>query len=166
MKTTKEIGLARAASADPTNLLRQMTAEVDRMFNQELRWPALAHRIVAKTATWYPEIDVFERNNCLVAKIDLPGLKKDEVTIEVADGRLTMTGERQTETSDKKHNFYRCERAYGSFFRAISLPDGVAVDDIRATFTDGVLEVSVPLPPPDAAPKPRTVKIDEPVAAA
>src|SRR5262245_18438568 len=96
MMTKKETALPRAASADPMGMLRQMSAEIDRMFNQEYRWPALAHRVLAKTATWYPEIDVFERSDCLVAKVDLPGMKKEDVKVEVADGQLTIAGERRT----------------------------------------------------------------------
>jgi HSP20 family protein len=165
MLTKKATGLAQA-SADPMGLLRQVTAEIDHMFDQQYRWPALAHRILAKTATWYPEIDVFEKNNCLVAKVDLPGMKKEDVKVEVADGQLTIAGERKTETDEKKQNFYRCERAYGSFYRAVPLPDGIVIDDVTATFADGVLEVTVPLPSPAVAPKPKAVKIEEPVSAA
>jgi HSP20 family protein len=162
MITRKERGLAGAAAADPVGMLRQATAEIDRMFNQEYRWPALAHRILAKAATWYPEIDVLEEEHGLVVKADLPGMKKDDVKVEVIDGQLTIAGERKTVTDEKKHSFYRCERAYGSFYRTIPLPAGIAVDDVTAAFADGVLEVRVPLPPPAVGPKPKPVRVEGP----
>jgi len=155
----------KAASADRLGLLRQVTAEIDRMFNQEYRWPGLANRGLAKSATWHPEIDVFDEDDCLVAKIDLPGLKKEDVKVEVAEGQLTIAGERKTET-DEKRAFYRCERACGNFYRVIPLPDGIEIDAVKATFADGVLEVRVPLLPRAAGAKPKAVEIEDRRAAA
>ena len=110
------------------------------------RWPALRSRPAVEGAKWFPEIDVFEKDNRLVTKIDLPGLKKEDVKVEVTDGHLAISGERKTEAEEKKEQFYRCEREYGSFYRAVPLPEGVKLEDVKATFADGVLEVSVPLP--------------------
>jgi HSP20 family protein len=165
MLTKKTTRLAPAASADSLARLRQATAEIDRMFHQEYRWPALTQRVLAKTASWYPAIDVFDEDNCLVANVDLPGMKKEEVKVEVVDGQLTIAGERKVGTDEKKHRFYRCERGYGSFYRTIPLPSGVAIDSVTATFADGVLNLRVPLPPPEAASKPRAVKVEGPAAA-
>jgi HSP20 family protein len=88
-------------------------------------------------------------------------MKKDDVTVEVTDGYLAISGERKTEVKEKKEDFYRCERGYGNFYRAVPLPEGVTLEDVKATFTEGVLEVSVPLP---AKPKAdvRRVEIQEP----
>ena len=80
-----------------------------------------------------PGIDVFEKDNRLVTKIDLPGMKKEDVKVEVTDGRLTISGERRTEVEEKKEQFFRCERAFGSFYRSVPLPDGVKFDDVKAT---------------------------------
>jgi HSP20 family protein len=152
------------ATRDPFNLLRQMTSEFDRMFEASawpsFRWPAFRTRPSAEAATWFPEIDVFEKDNRLVTKIDLPGLKKEDVKVEVTDGHLAISGERKTEAEEKKENFYRCEREYGSFYRAVPLPEGVKLEDVKATFSDGVLEVSVPLPAKPEA-KVRKVEIQE-----
>jgi HSP20 family protein len=92
----------------------------------------------------------------------LPGLKKEDVKVEVSDGYLAISGERRKEEEEKGDQFYRCEREYGSFQRAVPLPEGVKLEDVKATFNDGVLEVSVPVP---AAPKAevRTVAIEDPV---
>jgi HSP20 family protein len=133
---------------DPLTFLRQMTSELDRMFEAP-GWPSFRFplfRAKPPEAAWFPEIDVFEKDNRLVTKIDLPGMKKDDVKVEVTDGHLAISGERKTEAEEKKENFYRCEREYGSFYRAVPLPEGVKLDDVKATFADGVLEVSIPLP--------------------
>jgi len=82
----------------------------------------------------------------LVTRVDLPGMKKDDLTVEVTDGHLALSGQRKRETEEKKDNIYRSEREYGDFYRLVPLPDGVTLADVKATFADGVLEVSVPLP--------------------
>ena len=114
----------------------------------------------AEEASWFPEIDVFEKDNRLVTKIDLPGIKKYDVKVEVTDHHLAISGERKTEAEKKKENFYRCEREYGSFYRTVPLPEGVKLEDVKATFSDGVLEVSIPLPAKLEA-KARKVEIQE-----
>lgn len=161
----KETSLAPAGPIrDPLAILRQMTSALDRMFDEPgwpaFRFPTIAARDVAATADWSPGIDVFEKDNRLVTKIDLPGMKKEDVKVEVTDGHLAISGERKTEAEEKKENFYRCERAYGSFYRVVPLPDGMKLEDIKATFSNGVLEVSIPLPArPDT--KVRKVEIQE-----
>jgi HSP20 family protein len=141
---------ALASIRDPFTLLRQMTSELDKVFETSgwpsFRWPAFRTPPATEAATWFPEIDVFEENNRLITKIDLPGLKKEDVKVEVTDGYLAISGERKSEAEEKKEHFYRCEREYGSFYRAVPLPEGVKFEDVKASFSDGVLAVSVPLP--------------------
>jgi HSP20 family protein len=148
---------------DPFELMREMTSDFDRWFGEParpfFRWPSLRRRATEEIG-WSPEIDVFEKDNRLVTKIDLPGMKKDDVKVEVTDGQLAISGERKHETEEKGKEFYRCEREYGSFYRSVPLPEGANVDDVKATFTDGVLEVSVPLPARSEA-KVRSVEIQE-----
>ena len=165
MAEKKEAALARARAArDPFTLLREMTSELDRVFEQPLgtafRWPSFRAFTPPEGVSWAPQVDVFERDNRLVTKVDLPGLKKEDVKVEVTDGHLSISGERKSETEEEKDNVYRCERSYGSFYRVVPLPEGAKLEDVKATFTDGVLEVSVPLPAKVEA-KPRTVKIEE-----
>ena len=132
---------------DPFAVLRQMTSELDRMFDDwPMAWRALRSMAPGDSAAWAPKIDVFERDNRLVTRVDLPGMKKDDVSVEVTDGTLLLRGERRRETEKKNDQLYRSEREYGSFFRTVPLPDGVTLEDVKATFADGVLEVSVPLP--------------------
>jgi HSP20 family protein len=92
-------------------------------------------------------------------------MKKEDVKVEVTDGRLAISGERKTEAEEKGEQFYRCERECGSFYRSVPLPEGAKIEDVKATFTDGVLEVSVPLPARPEA-KIRKVEIQEPAKAA
>ena len=163
----KQDTLAPIRSAhDPFSLLRQMTSELDRAFDD---WPSFGFPSFGQRATesiaWSPKIDVFEKDNRLVTRVDLPGMKKEEVSVEVTDGHLALSGERKRETEEKKDNFYRSEREYGSFYRAVPLPEGVKLEDVKATFSDGVLEVSVPLPARPEA-NVRKVQIEEPKKAA
>ena len=129
-----------------------------------LRWPMLRASL-PETPEWSPKIDVFEKDKRLVTRVDLPGVKKEDVSVEVTDGHLALSGERRRETEEKKDNCYRSEREYGSFYRAVPLPDGGKLDDVKATFSDGVLEVSIPLPARAEA-KVRKVQIEEPVKSA
>ncbi len=133
---------------DPFALMREMTSDLDRWFSEParpfLRWPPLRRR-AAEESGWYPQVDVFEKDSRLVTRIDLPGTKKEDVKVEVSDGQLVVSGERKRELEEKEKDFYRCEREYGSFHRSVPLPEGANVDDVKATFADGVLEVSVPL---------------------
>jgi HSP20 family protein len=150
------------ARRDPFSLLRQVTSELDRVFDEPFesafRFPAF--RGLAAHTSWAPKIDVFERDNRLVTKVDLPGIKKEDVRVEIADGHLAIAGERKNEVEEKKDNVYRSERSFGSFYRAVPLPEGVKIEDIKATFAEGVLEVSVPLPA-KVEEKPRTIEIED-----
>jgi HSP20 family protein len=162
MSTKKHTALTLGGSApDPFALLRQMTSAIDRMVDESawpsFHWPSLRTRPGLEQTGWFPGIDVFEKDNRLVTKVDLPGMKKEDVKVEVTDGHLAISGERKTEAEEKKGDFYKCERAYGSFYRAVPLPEGVKLEDVKATFADGVLEVSVPLP---SKPEAKVRKVD------
>jgi HSP20 family protein len=166
MSDKKETAVApRRTVVDPFAWVRQFTRDFDPWFEHfgSFRWPSLQTVAVKDTVGWTPQIDVFERDHQLVTKIDLPGLKKDDVKVEVTDGYLAISGERKSESEEKHDNVYRCERTFGSFYRAVPLPEGVRLEDVKATFNNGVLEVTVPIPA-QATAKPRTVTIEEPVA--
>lgn len=143
---------------EPLNLIRQMTSELDRMFDEPwtlFRWPS-ADLASPDAPIWAPKVDVVRKDNKLITRVDLPGMKKEDVQVQVEDGFLTLSGERQKETKEEKDNVYREEREYGSFYRSVPLPKGVKADEVKATFSNGVLEVTVPLP---AAEKPNARKI-------
>jgi len=167
MSEKKHDAIAPAPKAqNPFSLLRQMTSELDRVFGEwpSFGWPSFEAVATRQALAWSPKIDVFERDNRLITRVDLPGVKKEEVSVEVTDGHLALSGQRKRETEEKKDNFYRSEREYGSFYRAVPLPDGVKLEDVKANFFDGVLEVSVPLPS-KAEVNVRKVQIEEKPAA-
>src|SRR4051794_11214696 len=95
---------------------------------------------------WTPAMDLVEIDDHFVLKADLPGLAEEDVSIEVNDNVLTVSGERKSEHESRERGFYRVERAYGSFRRTLTLPDGVDADAIMAKFDRGVLEISIPKP--------------------
>ena len=95
---------------------------------------------------WVPKIEVFEQNGVFAVRADLPGLKKDDVKVELTNEALTLSGERKEEKEEKREGYYRSERSYGSFYRYIPLPEGAKTDTATAEFHDGVLEVKMQVP--------------------
>ena len=97
-------------------------------------------------ASWLPAVDVAETEQELVLSFDLPGVPHDEINVEISDNVLTVSGKRERGHEVKQDNYYRFERRFGTFSRSVALPPGVSEEDIRADYTNGVLEVRVPKP--------------------
>ena len=95
---------------------------------------------------WYPAVDMFENEDKLVIKAELPGMDKKDFSVDVKDHVLTLSGERNYDNEVKEENYYRRERGYGKFKRAFTLPADVDSDKIKADFKDGVLKVEIPKP--------------------
>ena len=108
------------------------------------------------TQTWVPTLDAWETNDALVYAFDLPGVPHEEISVEVEDGMLTVSAERDRSAEVSKERYHRLERRFGSFARTVGLPQGVTEDAIRASYKDGVLEIHVPKP---AQVKPRKIEI-------
>src|SRR5918912_2787143 len=108
------------------------------------------------TQTWIPPLDVWETDKEVVFALDLPGVPQDKISVELDDGALTITAEREQTNEVKQEHFHRFERRFGTFSRTIGLPQGVTEDSVRAEFKDGVLEVHVRKP---EQPKPRRIQI-------
>ena len=160
-----ERGLSRDRSTDwswsPFRAMQRMADEMDRMFENfglGRRWENSPVWGATGAGMWAPEIEVFQKNNELTIKADLPGMKRDDVSIEVADNALTIHGERKREHEEEREGVYRSERSYGSFYRTIPLPEGAITEQAKATFRDGVLEIRMPAPP---ASKGRRLEITE-----
>jgi len=102
-------------------------------------------------AGWSPQLEVFERGDRMVVRADLPGLTKDDVQVEITNEAVSIRGERRQEHEERREGYYHTERSYGSFFRTIPLPDGTEIDQADATFRDGVLEITVPVPRREAS---------------
>lgn len=95
---------------------------------------------------WSPQVEVSRRGNDLVVCADLPGMKKEDIHVEIRDDQLVLQGERRQESTEDREGFYRSERSYGRFYRTVPLPEGTNPDQVRANFKDGVLEIKLPLP--------------------
>jgi HSP20 family protein len=95
---------------------------------------------------WSPQIEMLRRGDKLVVRADLPGLKPEDVNVEIENNVLAISGERSEEREENRDDFYRSERSYGQFYRAVPLPEGVTGEQCEATFKDGVLEVTLPAP--------------------
>jgi HSP20 family protein len=106
---------------------------------------------------WSPAVDIFETQNELVLKADLPDIDPKLVGIQLENGTLTLRGERKFESENNGKGFHRIERPYGQFVRAFSLPDTVEGDQVKADYKNGVLTVT--LPKKEVA-KPRTINIE------
>ena len=133
---------------------------VDRTMRGFVSWPRLDpwhHRTTFWQKDWFPSIDVFEREGNMVLRADLPGMKREDIDVAVEDDVLVLQGHRHEEKEIKEEDYRRSERATGVFCRAIKLPEGVYADSIEATYTDGVLEVTIPFP---ATPEPKRLKVE------
>lgn len=94
--------------------------------------------------TWTPAVDVYERDQALILKAELPGFSKDDVQVDIKDNVLTLKGERKREQDVKEEQYHRVERMFGAFQRSFVLPALVDADKAEATFKDGVLELKLP----------------------
>jgi HSP20 family protein len=102
-------------------------------------WPALL-----RETAWVPDMDILERAGKTVVRVDVPGIKREDLEVAVEGEMLVIRGKREEEKEVKEEDYYCSERATGEFSRAISLPEGVKAEDIEATCEDGVLEVVLP----------------------
>ena len=142
----------------PFRALRDLETEMDRMFGLT-RWP-----VVERGATdllegvWSPSMDVYQTEDKIVVKADVPGLEKKDFDISVVNSHLTIKGERKHENEVKEDNYHRIERVYGTFERSFELPATVNAEKIQAEYKDGVLEVTLPKKE-EAKPKQIAVKV-------
>ena len=120
---------------------------------------SLAKHEEIATADWYPSVDVAETERAFHIHAELPGVKKEDIKVNVNDGVLTLSGHRKAKLEEKGKKFHRVERSYGSFSRSFALPDNVKPDSVQANFQDGVLEVDLPKSI-DEKPKQVDVKIN------
>ncbi len=106
---------------------------------------------------WVPAVDIYETKDSIVLNVELPGVTKEEISLEVKDNTLTLRGEKKMEKDVKEESYHRMERTYGSFMRAFTLPSTVQQEKVKARFKDGILEVSIPKA---EEAKPKQIKVD------
>lgn len=135
---------------EPFRDLAQVQSEMARLMNGLFEGPGRASQ------SWVPPLDVWETETELVYAFDLPGIAEEAITIEAQDDTLTVTATREKTQEEAGDRFYRFERRYGTFSRAVGLPAGVDDSKIAATYANGVLEVHVPKP---EEAKPRRIQL-------
>jgi len=129
--------MASVVRWDPFRDVMALREEVNRLFGRTLGEGAGA-------AVWTPAVDVFDTKDAIVLKAELPGMKAEDIDIEIDDNVLTIKGERRFREALEDGRYYRLERSYGHFSRSLTLPQGVRGDQVQAQFDQGVLEVRVP----------------------
>jgi HSP20 family protein len=144
--------LERLFGLSPFATLRGFTEEMDRMFRGKSQ----------AVETWAPTVDIQRCNGDLVVTAELPGLRKEDVKVEVTENALIIEGERKLEHKEDHEGYHRYERSYGNFYRAIPLPEGAKTDQTKAELNDGILRISVPVP--EAKKNIRQITVEEPAA--
>jgi HSP20 family protein len=158
--TRRSLSTSLEWGGNPFRAMQRLANEMDRMFADigVGRHMSLPLPRTTDVDLWAPDIDVVQRNNELTIKADLPGLRREDVLVDITDDAVTIQGERKLEREEEREGIYHTERSYGSFCRVIPLPEGAMTDQAKATFRDGVLEVIMPAPP---ASKGRRLEITE-----
>jgi HSP20 family protein len=125
---------------NPFGDLSRLQSQLDQLMD----WPSGQRLDATRGTSWIPAVDVFEDNERLLFKIDVPEVRKEDVNVRVDNGVLTIEGSRKLENEEKKNGYHRVERVSGKFARSFALPSTLATDAINAELKDGVLRVSVP----------------------
>jgi HSP20 family protein len=127
----------------PMGHLQSFQDEMNRMFNQFFRSGA-GEEGSWEQRTWAPPVDIYETDDALVFQADLPGVAKDEVSIEIHNNTLILRGERKHDAAVTEDNYHRVERAYGPFQRSFMLPTMVDQEKVQASYHEGILELRLP----------------------
>jgi HSP20 family protein len=131
----------------PFAMLRRMQEDMDRFFGGFGPGRGFLTRgREFQGADWAPAIDAFQRGNEFVVRADVPGLSREDLSVEIADDALTIRGERKYDHKEEREGVFHSERSYGSFYRVIPLPEGAVTESAKAEFKDGVLEVVIQAP--------------------
>ena len=142
----------------PFRELEKGLDEMERLFEDIFGRPffPIAWRRAPARRAWSPPLEAYEKEEEYVVKVELPGMKKEEIEVSVMEDTLTIKGERRVEEEVKEENYYLCERCYGSFERSITLPSSVDMAKVKASYENGILEIKLPKVPEV---KPRKVEI-------
>ena len=140
----------------PFAMMRRISDEMDRLFENFGMGRGLTgydpqgfgnpQRTQGASSMWSPHVEVMEREGKLVIQADLPGIKREDVNVEIEQDAVVIQGHRHQEQTSDQSGYYRSERSYGSFYRTIPLPEGTNADSASATFRDGVLKIELDAP--------------------
>lgn len=132
---------------EPFGLMRKMTEDMDQLIHNYIGRPLNDARLRATSTTgWTPPVEVAQRNRQFVVCAELPGVKREDVHIEIQRDRVTIEGDRLQEPPREDNEYRRSERSYGHFYRVIALPPGADPEAASASMRDGLLEITVPMP--------------------
>jgi HSP20 family protein len=164
-------GNTELLAANPFELMQRMSDEMDRVFGRVLGGLGAGRSLAGRSPVsglpsidqpvWSPRIEAFQEGDKFIIRAELPGLKKDDVEVNVTDDAVIIQGQRREERTEEREGFYHSERSYGSFYRAIPLPEGTIADTAEASFRDGVLEIRLQAPPREVS-RGRKIEIKEP----
>jgi HSP20 family molecular chaperone IbpA/ribosome-associated toxin RatA of RatAB toxin-antitoxin module len=133
---------------EPFVMMRKMTEDMDQIFERFVGRPmygAKPTQAVAGPVAWSPPLEIAQRDNQLVVRADLPGVRQEDVHVEIKNDRLVIEGDRRDEQQAQGQGYRRSERSYGHFYRAIALPEGASPEQASASMRDGVLEITMPV---------------------
>lgn len=139
---------------DPLRELRAMQEQMNRLFEMS-RDRTFGEPF--EQGLWQPPVDIYEDDREVVVKMEVPEIEQKDIDVHIEEGTLIIQGERKLEREEKKHNYHRIERSYGSFRRSFSLPATVDQGEVRATCEKGVLKVVLPK---KAVVKPRQIEVE------
>lgn len=143
---------------DPFKNINTLQERINRLFDDAFPRTATDQEDLSVCA-WRPLVDIYETDDGVIIQADLPGVKKEDVSVEVKDNLLTIQGQRFIESAVEEERYYRRERSCGTFQRSFTLRSAVAPESIKASFKNGVLTVQVPKPE-EEKPKKISVSID------
>ena len=143
---------------EPLREFSTLQNEMNRLFNTVFDAPTGGGNGGQTMRRWMPAMDLLETDDHFVLRADLPGMTEEDVSIELEDTTLTISGQRKAGHEERREGAYRVERAFGSFSRSLTLPQGVDPESVSASFDRGVLEVRIPKPEER---KPRRIEIGD-----
>ncbi|MGZ3697970.1 MAG: Hsp20/alpha crystallin family protein [Bdellovibrionota bacterium] len=145
MKRSKNMPSVRSDNQfwSPFQELMRLQSDIDRL-SEDFMGPSTGMDIFRMPNAFVPAVDVQEADDHFLLSMDMPGIRKEDVKIEVQDNTLSVTGERHDECEEKGKNHYHAERFYGTFQRSLSLPGNIKADQIESSFEDGVLRIALP----------------------
>jgi HSP20 family protein len=154
---------------NPFHMFRRLNDEMDRWFDRAVNGGYQSQQGDSmqslqqqynRPGTWSPRVEAFQRGDEFIVRAELPGLKREDVRVNITEDSIVLEGERRDEFENTHGDVYHSERSYGSFYREIPLPEGAITDNANATFRNGVLEVKLQAPPNEVR-RGRSVEIKE-----
>jgi HSP20 family protein len=126
----------------PTNGITTLRKEMDRLFDRI--WEGGLPEVTTPLGEWTPALDIFETNEAVIVKAEVPGIEPKDIQVTLNNQLLTIAGEKKFEKTEKDEKFYRMERSTGSFARSIQIPVPVDANKVNATFKHGLLKIEMP----------------------